>query len=119
MSTGHPANEAVLVDEAPSIELEFEGEVVYWRGPSPFHFVAIPEDVCREIADVASLVTYGWGAIPVSAHIGETDWTTSLFPKDGRYLLPVRDAVRKAEGIEVGETIAVRLVITLGRLAES
>ena len=109
----------MLFDEAPSIELEFEGEVVYWRGPSPFHFVGIPEDECREIADVASLVTYGWGAIPVSAHIGETDWTTSLFPKDGGYLLPVRDAIRKAEGIEVGETIAVRLVITLGRLAKS
>ena len=109
----------MLFDEAPSIELAFDGEVVYWRGPSPYHFVAIPADECREIADVASLVTYGWGVIPVSAHIGETDWTTSLFPKDGRYLLPVRDAVRKAEGIEVGETIAVRLVITLGRLAES
>jgi hypothetical protein len=119
VSTGHPANEAVLFDEAPSIELAFEGEVVYWRGPSPFHFVAIPEDECREIADVASLVTYGWGVIPVTAHVGETGWTTSLFPKDGRYLLPVRDAVRKAEAVEVGETIGVRLVITLGRLTES
>ena len=109
----------MLFDEAPSIELAFDGEVVYWRGPSPYHFVAIPADECREIADVASLVTYGWGAIPVSAHIGETEWTTSLFPKDGRYLLPVCDAVRKAEAAEVGETIGVRLVITLGRLAES
>jgi len=109
----------MLFDEAPSIELAFDGEVVYWRGPSPYHFVAIPADECREIADVASLVTYGWGVIPVSAHIGETEWITSLFPKDGRYLLPVRDAVRKAEAVEVGETIGVRLVITLGRLMES
>src|SRR6186713_2406511 len=109
----------MLFDEAPSIELTFDGEVVYWRGPSPYHFVAIPADECREIADVSSLVTYGWGVIQVSAHIGETEWTTSLFPKDGRYLLPVRDAVRKAEAVEVGETIGVRLVITLGRLMES
>ena len=101
------------------MDLQFSGEVWHWRGPSPYHFVAIPADECREIADVASLVTYGWGVIPVSAHIGETEWTTSLFPKDGRYLLPVRDAVRKAEAVEVGETIGVRLVITLGRLMES
>jgi len=109
----------LLFDEAPTIELMFDGEVVSWRGPSPYHFVAIPEDECREIADVASLVTYGWGVIPVAAQVGETEWTTSLFPKDGRYLLPLRDAVRKAEGIEVGETIGVRLVITLGRLGQS
>jgi len=108
----------LLFDEAPTIEIKFDGEVVSWRGPSPYHFVEIPEDECREIADVASLVTYGWGVIPVAAQVGETEWTTSLFPKDGRYLLPVRDAVRKAEGIEVGETIGVRLVITLGRLGE-
>ena len=109
---------AVLVDEAPSVELEFDGEVVYWRGPSPFHFVTIPEDECREIADLSSLVTYGWGVIPVTAHIGGTTWTTSLFPKQGRYLLPVKDAVRKAEEIEVGEMVSVRLVIGLGSLDE-
>lgn len=108
-----------LFDEAPSVELEFEGEIVHWRGPSPYHFVAIPDEQSREIADVASLVTYGWGAIPVTAGIGETTWTTSLFPRQGSYLLPVRDTVRAAEGLEVGETVAVRLAIALGRLDES
>jgi len=108
----------VLFDGAPTVELEFDGEVVHWRGPSPFRFVTIPEDECREIADLSSLVTYGWGAIPVTAHIGETTWTTSLFPKQGRYLLPVKDAVRNAEEVEVGERVRVRLVIGLGRLDE-
>jgi hypothetical protein len=103
----------VLFDEAPTVEIEFSGEVVFWRGPSPFHFVKVPEAACREIADVASLVTYGWGAIPASVRIGDTTWTTSLFPRTGGYLLPVRDKVRVAEGIELGQTVAVSLTMTL------
>ena len=106
----------MLFDDAPTVELEFDGEMVHWRGPSPYHFVAIPEQECREIADLSSLVTYGWGVIPVTAHLGETTWTTSLFPRKGRYLLPVKDAVRKAEEVEIGESVSVRLVIALGRL---
>jgi len=103
----------VLRDGVPSLDLEFTGDVISWRGPSPFHFVAIPEDECRDIEAVSSLVTYGWGVIPVRARLGETVWTTSLFPRQGRYLLPVRDAVRTAENVEVGETVRVRLVIEL------
>jgi hypothetical protein len=80
--------------------------------------VAIPEAESREIADLSTLVTYGWGVIPVTAKLGATTWTTSLFPKQGRYLLPVRDAVRKAETVEIGDVVSVRLVIELGRLGE-
>lgn len=36
--------------------------------------------------------------IPVRAQIGGTDWTTSLFPKDGRYIVPVKTWVRRAKG---------------------
>jgi hypothetical protein len=103
----------VLFDEAPSIELAFSGEVVYWRGPSPFYFVAVPPDAAREIADVARLVTYGWGAIPATVRIGETTWTTSLFPRDGGYLLPIRFSVRKAEGVDLGDVVDVNMTMTL------
>ena len=102
-----------FADELPTIEIEFAGEMVFWRGPSPFHFVAVPEAACREIADVASLVTYGWGAIPAMVQIGDTTWTTSLFPRDGGYFLPVRDRVRAAEGIELGDTVRVSMTMTL------
>ncbi len=105
----------MLRDGVPSLDLEFPGEVISWRGPSPYHFVAIPEEECRDIEAVSSLVTYGWGVIPVRAQLGATTWTTSLFPRNGRYLLPVKDAVRAAEEIEVGETVRVRLAIELER----
>jgi hypothetical protein len=81
----------------------------FWRGPAPWHFVTVPADECQAIASAASIVSYGWGMIPVAARIGGSDWTTSLWPKDGRYIVPVKADVRKAEGLEVGDTITVRL----------
>jgi hypothetical protein len=56
-------------------------------------------------------VTYGWGMIPVRARIGATEWTTSLFPKEGRYVVPVKDAVRRAEELDEGDTVVVRLTV--------
>jgi Domain of unknown function (DUF1905) len=100
---------------APTLELEFEGEVVYWRGPSPFHFVPVPEDESAIIHDVAPVVSYGWGVIPVRAAIGAIDYTTSLFPKDGGYLLPVKDVVRKGAGLVVGDAVVVRLTIDMSK----
>ena len=95
------------------MEFEFVGEVIHWRGPSPFHFVAVPDEVAAAIRSVANEVTYGWGVIPVTAVVGATRFTTSLFPKDGGYLVPLKDAVRRSESIAVGDAIHVHL--TIGR----
>jgi hypothetical protein len=89
--------------------LEFSGEIIEWRGPAPFYFVTVPDEQSADIEAVASTITYGWGAIPVRARIGTTDFTTSLFPKDERYLVPVKDAVRRAEGVGLGDTVTVHL----------
>lgn len=93
------------------MEFEFDGEVIWWKGPSPFHFVPVPDEESAHIEAAKSLVTYGWGVIPVTASIGDTDFTTSLFPKDGRFLVPVKDAVRRAEGLELGDVVTVRLAV--------
>jgi hypothetical protein len=96
---------------ARRVDLEFSGEVWFWRGPSPYHFVTVPEDDSAELAAASELVTYGWGMIPVAARLGGTRWTTSLFPKDGGYVVPLKDLVRKAEGVDVGDTVTVRLTV--------
>lgn len=96
---------------ARGMELSFDGPIVEWRGPAPYYYVAVPADECDEIAAVAQAVTYGWGCIPVSATIGETEFTTALFPKDGGYLLPLKVVVRRAEGIDEGDTVGVRMRI--------
>ena len=93
--------------------MEFFGEVWEWRGPSPFFFVSVPAEESAELEALSSLVTYGWGMIPVEATIGLTRWTTSLFPKDGRYVVPLKGAVRTAEGIGIGDTVKVRLGVAL------
>ena len=93
------------------MELRFRGEMIYWRGPAPFTFVRVPQAESDDIAEIASMVTYGWGAIPVTARIGSTGFYTALFPKDGVYLLPVRVAVRRAEGVDVGDEVAVELTV--------
>ena len=80
------------------MHLQFSGPVWHWRGPAPFHFVTVPEDESAALASAAGLVSYGWGMIPVTARIGATEWTTSLFPKDGGYIVPLKDAIRRAEG---------------------
>jgi hypothetical protein len=89
--------------------LKFEGQVIYWRGPSPFHFVAVPEPVAKKIKAEAARLSYGWGVIPVTATIGKVEFTTSLFPKDGGYLLPIKNAVRLPEQIEVGDNLKISL----------
>ncbi len=91
--------------------IEFEGRIIYWRGPAPFLFVAVPEEQSQDIKTISPLVTYGWGVIPVRAQIGKTEWQTSLFPKDGRYLVPIKVSVQKAEGLDVGDDVAIRLEV--------
>ena len=91
--------------------IEFEGEIFYWRGPAPFLFAAVPEEQSRDLKAISALVTYGWGVIPVHAQIGKTEWKTSLFPKDGRYLVPVKMSVQKAEKLDVGDKVVIRLEV--------
>ena len=91
------------------VDLQFSGEIFEWRGPSPYYFVSVPDEECGAIEAVANQVTYGWGVIPVAAAIGATRWTTSLFPKDGGYLVPLKDKVRSAEGLELGDVVGIRL----------
>src|SRR5437879_4911196 len=76
------------------MDLTFSGEIWFWRGPAPWHFVTVPEEESGAISATASAVTYGWGMIPVAARIGGTGWTTSLWPKDGAYLVPIKTWVR-------------------------
>ena len=92
---------------------EFAGEVWEWRGPAPYHFVSVPEELCDDVRDAADVVSYGWGMVPVTLRIGATTWTTSLWPKDGGYVVPLKDRVRRAEEIELGDVVSMVLHVDL------
>lgn len=93
------------------MHISFTGKIFFWRGPSPFFFVSVPEKQSEDIKAVSNLVTYGWGVIPVIVRIGRTEFTTSLIPKDGLYLVPLKVAVRKAENLSEGDMVTGRLEI--------
>jgi hypothetical protein len=94
------------------MDLEVTGDVWEWRGPAPYYFVTVPDEESAQLREVAAGVTYGWGMIPVRGRVGDTDFDTSLWPKDGRYVVPLKDAVRDAEGVVEGDVVTVMLTVT-------
>ena len=90
------------------MELAFDGQVIEWRGPAPYYFVRVPAEDSDDIKVAAKGVEY-WGQVPVVVRIDGVEFTTALFPKDGRYLVPLKDAVRKKVRLEVDQVVTVGL----------
>lgn len=93
------------------MEFAFDAEVIHWRGPAPYFYAPVPQQQSDEIRRASKLVSYGWGVIPVEATVAGITFTTSLFPKDGAYLVPLKDAVRKPSGITAGDTVHIELTL--------
>ncbi len=91
----------------PLLEICFSGKVVHWRGPAPFHFLAIPDDQVGEVRWAARIASYGWGCVPVEASANRLGFRTALFPKDGGYMLPLKADVRKKLGIDLGDVVEI------------
>ena len=104
-----PAVQATAVGD--TLDLTFSGELWYWRGPSPFHFITVPADGTRAIKGVAAEITYGWGMIPATIRIGDSVWATALWPKDSSYVVPIKDKFRKAERLELGDTVEIQVIV--------
>lgn len=98
-------------DGEPLVCIEFEAQIVEWRGPAPYLFAAVPDRHVDEIRWAAREASYGWGCVPVAARIGATSFSTSLFPRNGSYLLPVKAAVQSSAGIGLGDRIDVTIRI--------
>ena len=94
------------------MDLSFTSRVIEWRGPAPYYYLPLSPEAAEDVHDVRKMATYGWGVIPVTAVVGEVEFTTSLFPRDGGYLLPLKDAVRRPNGITVGDEVTAELTIS-------
>ena len=92
-------------------KFNFVAEVIHWRGPAPFYFARLPAEVAQKVSEMAKAVSYGWGVIPVEAVIGGVMFRTSLFPKEGGYLLPLKDAVRKKIDIPENGVLEIGMVV--------
>jgi hypothetical protein len=91
--------------------MEFNGKIWFWHGPSPFYFVTVPEEQSRDLKTISGFVTYGWGMIPATVRIGKTEWKTSMFWKNDRYIVPIKTSVRQAENIGDGDLVTVQLEV--------
>ncbi|WP_144719733.1 DUF1905 domain-containing protein [Agrococcus jejuensis] len=80
---------------------EFDALLYRWSARRElWTFVDVPADAGREIREVVGALAGGFGAVRVDARIGATTFRTSIFPgADGTYVLPVKRAVRDAEGL--------------------
>jgi acetylornithine deacetylase/succinyl-diaminopimelate desuccinylase-like protein len=98
-------------DEDAVTRFRFDAEIIHWRGPSPFFFAPAPADQVEALRQAARVATYGWGVVPVEAAIGGVTFRTSLFPKDGTFLVPIKAEVRRKANITAGDTISIELTI--------
>ncbi|MEV4416688.1 DUF1905 domain-containing protein [Catellatospora sp. NPDC049609] len=91
----------------------FDAELWLWdaRRDESWTFVSLPADVSEEIRELAVGPRRGFGAVKVRVTVGTSAWATSIFPDSARgcYVLPVKRAVRRAQGLDVGDTASVTL----------
>lgn len=92
-----------------AVEIDVSGRVIEWRGPAPYFFVEIDEDDAIVISELAGSLTYGWGCIPVRAQLHDVDFTTSLMPRAGGYVLPLKKAVREQTTVQVADKVELCL----------
>lgn len=94
------------------LTLTFTATIIEWRGPAPFFFAPIPPEHTPAIRAAAKLASYGWGCIPITATANGTAFTTSLMPKDGIYMVPLKDKVRRPLGLTMGDDVEIALSIS-------
>jgi Domain of unknown function (DUF1905) len=89
------------------------------KAPASWHFLTLDGEAGEAIHATAVMrrleggAKRGWGSIKVDATIGDTRWSTSIFPaKDlGGYMLPVKSAVRSAQGLVAGDDVTVTVTL--------
>ncbi|WP_448006070.1 DUF1905 domain-containing protein [Agromyces bauzanensis] len=94
------------------MRFRFTAPLWEWDAQGGWFFVTLPEEAASDIREVPRMPR-GFGSVRVRATVGSTTWSTSVFPdsKLGSYVLPVKKAVRTAEGLERGDDVGVQLEV--------
>ncbi len=83
-----------------------------YPGVSAWHFLTVNKKVTKEIKSLSNHIRRGFGSVKVKAQIGNSEWTTSIFPtKDGEYLLPIKASIRKVENLRADKMTTVLLTL--------
>lgn len=95
------------------MEFEVTGTVIEWRGPAPFYFLPMSKEQSEEVDPYKRELSYGWGVIPCQVTLGGVTTTTSLFPKDGIYMVPLKDMLRKPGHVSAGHEVQALIRVGL------
>lgn len=95
------------------IEYRFSSEPWKHAAPGGWVFVSIPKELAIEIRESSKKSEAGWGRLPATARIGNTEWKTAIWfdSKLGTYLLPLKESIRLKERVVVGQKINVALFL--------
>jgi hypothetical protein len=97
------------------LRYEIRAEIWVYPGKGGWHFMTLPTDVAARIKAAMSGLARPWGSLGVTAVIGKTRWTTSLFPDkaSSSLLLPIKASVRQREGLKAGDAPIVTIEVEL------
>ena len=92
---------------------EFTADLWRYTGQAAWYFVTLPHDIADDIDEITADTRRGFGSVRVEVTVGVTTWKTSVFPdtKSESFVLPVKKAVRVAEGLDDGSPVAVRFAL--------
>ncbi len=95
------------------MEIEFDASLWLWdaRRTDSWTFLSLPEDLADEVLERGAPAKRGFGSLRVEVRLGGSTWQTSIFPDNARktYVLPVKKAIRRAEAVEAGDVVGVRI----------
>lgn len=96
-------------------KIQYEFNAISWQheGQGAWCFVSLPSDLSTEIRTHLKWQEEGWGRLKAIAKIGSSTWETSIWfdSKRACYLLPLKAAIRKKEGIKVNQSIQITLLV--------
>ncbi len=97
------------------IDLDFEFTAALWEWKGSWVFVTLPVEMSADIKHFTRHTARGFRSVRVNVTLGETKWSTSLFPdkESGAYFLPIKKAIRKAETLDIGDSINVAISVAI------
>ena len=102
-----------MCDNEKMERYKVRSKVVPYPGMDAWFFAYVDKKMAEVIREKHGKAKRGFGSIRVEVTLGKAKWKTSIFPdkRSGTYVLPLKAAVRRAEGIDAGDTVSFTLAI--------
>lgn len=93
------------------MNFKFSATIWEWRGPAPFYFLSMPAEQAEQVRETAGVLSYGWGMIPINGKIQDREFKTSMFSKNGTYVVPIKNEVRLPLKLGAGDLVEIEIFL--------